>query len=211
MRKSRSIPLKSKTTFAFVVDGNTEIWYLQMLKRNEKSIPFNIEPKIPQKKSLADQFEKVKELSKDYTKVFWIVDLDVVITESKATKIGNKSSIQSFVDFRKTLLHKFKNVEVIVNNPCLEFWFLLHFEASSKYFDTCYTAEKQLKKHLKDYEKTQKFQTKQNQDIYLILKPFLANAIYNSKKLQPIEENNPYKATAEMYKIFDALKIISAV
>lgn len=41
---------------------------------------------------------------------------------------------------------------IIVNNPCLEFWLLLHFEATSKYFDTCEGAEKQLK----DYEKTQK-------------------------------------------------------
>jgi hypothetical protein len=52
MRKTRSIPLKSKSTFAVVVDGDCEVWYLQMLKRNERSIHVTIEPQIPQKKAI---------------------------------------------------------------------------------------------------------------------------------------------------------------
>jgi hypothetical protein len=40
--------LPPKTTYAIIVDGETEIWYFQMLKRNEPSLLVNIEPKIPQ-------------------------------------------------------------------------------------------------------------------------------------------------------------------
>jgi hypothetical protein len=52
MRKNRTRHLKSKPTFAVVVDGDCEVWSLQMLKRNERSIFVNIEPKIPQRKRL---------------------------------------------------------------------------------------------------------------------------------------------------------------
>ena len=48
MRKGRKIP--TKQSFAVVVDGETEYWYLQMLKHNEPNIPFNIKPQILQKK-----------------------------------------------------------------------------------------------------------------------------------------------------------------
>jgi len=44
MRKSRKIISQVPPTFAFVVDGETEIWYLQMLKRNERQLRLNIEP-----------------------------------------------------------------------------------------------------------------------------------------------------------------------
>jgi hypothetical protein len=50
MRKNRTRHLKIKPTFAVVVDGDCEVWYLQMLKRNERSIFVNIEPEIPQRK-----------------------------------------------------------------------------------------------------------------------------------------------------------------
>lgn len=50
MRKSRKIVKHSVPTFAFVVDGETEIWYLYMLKRNEQPLKINIKPELPQKK-----------------------------------------------------------------------------------------------------------------------------------------------------------------
>lgn len=52
MRHTRKIRRQVVPTFSFVVDGETEIWYLQMLKRNERQFKINIEPKLPQKKVL---------------------------------------------------------------------------------------------------------------------------------------------------------------
>ena len=63
MRKNRTIPIKSKPKFAFVVDGECEFWYIQMLKRNERHIRVSIKPEIPAKKSLEDQYKLVCELS----------------------------------------------------------------------------------------------------------------------------------------------------
>lgn len=72
-RRKIKITKPKKDAFAIIVDGQTEVWYFQMLKRNEPSLQVNIEPKIPQKKKLSEQYEKVLELAEDFTKVFWIL------------------------------------------------------------------------------------------------------------------------------------------
>jgi hypothetical protein len=203
MRKSRKIISQVTPTFAFVVDGETEIWYLQMLKRNERQLRLNIEPKIPQRKSIEEQFNLVVDLSeREYWKVFWLIDLDAIIKESRETPKGKKTPLQVFIEFRKIIKREYKNVIFIINNPCLEFWFILHFEKTSKLFGTCAKAETELKKHLKDYEKTQKYFTKQDNDIYIKLKRFLKTAINNSESLGQFDMDEQTKAICEMHLLF---------
>lgn len=86
MRKNRAIPFGNKIKFAIIVDGDCESWYFQMLRRNEKGINVDLKPEIPQKKKLKEQFEKVIEQSKHYDKVFWIVDYDVINSETTLAK-----------------------------------------------------------------------------------------------------------------------------
>jgi len=204
MRKSRETKIKANPNFAIVVDGDTEVWYFQMLKRNERKINVNIEPKIPQKKSLIEQFDLVRFLSEDYTTVFWILDFDTIIKKTREAKKGEETAIQAFLRYRNELKNKNKNVIIIVNNPCLEFWILLHFEKTSKYFDNCKSAEKQLKKHLKDYEKSKKYYTKQDNDIYLKLRPHLSTAIKNAVFLGSFNVENPNRAMCEMELFYNA-------
>lgn len=205
MRKPRRIRYESTPTFAFVVDGETEIWYLQMLLRNERSIRMSIKPEIPNKKSLEEQFNLVRDLAnREYSKVFWIVDLDTIIKESREAPRGKKLPIDTFIDYRNQLEKVFNNVIVIVNNPCLEYWFLLHFVNTTKLFDTCSKAESQLKTHLKDYKKTQKYFTKQDNDIYLKLKPYLSNAICRANGLGQFDLELPEKALCEMNLLFES-------
>lgn len=195
----RLVRKAGSVVFAVVVEGETEAWYLNMLKRNEREIRIAIKPEIPSKKSLAQQYKLVCELSgKEFTKVFWLIDLDSVIKEANETPKGKQSPIKTFQEFRADLMKNYPNVVVIVNNPCLEFWFLLHFERTSKYFDTCSGAAAQLKKYLRNYEKTQKFFTKENDDIYLKLKPNLKTALQNSLALGGFDDQNPRKAMCEM-------------
>ncbi|WP_319231685.1 RloB family protein [Draconibacterium orientale] len=210
MRKSRKIKIKGKKTYAFVVDGDTEVWYLQMLKRNERTLSVNIEPKLPSKKSIPDQFEMVKSLAEDYSKVFWIVDYDVIIKETREAKKGVETAEQLFIRLRE-VANKMKNVVVIVNNPCLEFWLLLHFEKTSRLFTNCNSAEKQLKKHLTDYEKTRLFFTKQNNDIYLKTKGQISQAINNSSQLNSFDKYDTAQAFCEMDLFFNLSEIKSTV
>jgi len=204
----RKIVKHRKDTFAIIVDGETEVWYFQMLKRNEPSLQVNIEPKIPQKKKLAEQYKKVLELAEDYTKVFWIIDLDVLIAESKVAKKGGVNKIRQLRDYLNELKIKYNNVITILNNPCLEYWFVLHFKQTTKYFSKCSDAEKQLKKHLIDYEKTQKYFTKQDNDIYLKLKSRLSTAIANSKGMQRMNIDEIERGICEMNLFFENEQII---
>ncbi|MDI3527995.1 MAG: hypothetical protein PWR03_2179 [Tenuifilum sp.] len=180
-RRKTKISKPRKDTYAIVVDGETEFWYFQMLKRNELKLQVNIEPKIPQKKKLNEQYKKVLELAEDFTKVFWIIDLDVVIKKSKEAKKGNKTQLQKLKQYINTIEKKYNNVITILNNPCLEFWFILHYVQTTKYYSKCQIVERELKKHLNDYEKTQKYFTEKNNDIYLKLKSKLKTAIANAQ------------------------------
>jgi hypothetical protein len=203
MRNKRQIPFKGKPRFAIVIDGETEFWYLQMIKRNERQIKVDIKPEIPQKKKLSDQYSKVIELSKSYDKVYWIIDLDVILSESLLAKKGNTKAIDSFIQYKGVIENKHKNVIVVINQPCLEFWFLIHFELTTQQFSNCEEAGKKLKKHLIDYAKTEKYYTKQDNDIYLKLKPFLKTAISNSKKSPAFDKENLSKGVSEMFKLFE--------
>ena len=198
-RKNIKISKPRKNTYAIVVDGETEVWYFQMLKRNEPSLQVNIEPKIPQKKKLSDQYKKVCELSEDYTKVFWIIDLDVIITESK------ENELKSYLKELKK--EKFENVITIFNNPCLEFWFVLHFVQTTKYFPKCKEAEKLLAKQLKDYKKTQKYFTKQGNDIYIKLKPKLSTALKNTQRTKRGDLEEIERGICEMNLFFETEQI----
>lgn len=211
MRKNRTIPFANKIKFAIVVDGDCESWYFQMLRRNEKGINVDLKPEIPQKKKLKEQFEKVTEQSKHYDKVFWIVDYDVINSETASAKKGTETASQELKRYITQLAKKYKNVVVIINNPCLEFWLLLHFESTGRYFDDCESALKQLKKHLPDYEKTSKYFTKQDNDIYLKLKPNLKTAIANAKKLKAFDLDNPQTAMSQMQFLFETDELKSVI
>ena len=205
MRKGRNIP--TKQSFAVVVDGETEYWYLQMLKHNEPNIPFNIKPQILQKKNIDQQYELVTELSEEeYDKVFWIVDLDVLLKEEREKK-NSTSSLQQFLNYYKSL-SKQNKVVVIVNNPCLEYWFLLHFQKTNKVFTACTNAEKEVSQKLKGYEKTEKFFKKSNNDIYKQLKPHLQKAINNATALGSFDTHNHSEAMCEMPLLFQALQLL---
>ena len=206
MRKSKNISQPKKLVFSFVVDGKCELWYLQLLKQHE-TLNINLEPKLPQKKKLQDQFELAKTLVEESEKVFWIVDFDIVLKETRETEKGNKTPLQDFHE----LYNKCKNNEkiiIIVNNPCLEYWFLQHFEQTKKYFETYEKLKKPLKKHLPDYEKTEKYYKNSQQNIYQKLKPNLPNAIINAENLGEFTLYNVQTGMAEMYKIFKILGLI---
>ena len=207
MRRIRPIPFKSKIKFAFVVDGECEFWYIQMLKRNERSINIDLKPEIPQKKKLIDQFEKVIELSKDYDKVFWIIDFDVINRETRSARKGTKTALQEFKEYCDEINEENKGIIIIINNPCLEYWILLHFEKTSRYFDTCDEATRHLKRYLPDYEKTRYFYTKQDNDIYLKLKPNLKSALSNARLLKEFDFNNPHTGMTQMQLFFGADQI----
>jgi hypothetical protein len=193
---------QAKKVFSFVVDGECEIWYLQMLRKNENLPTINVEPKLPQRKHLSEQFKSVQELAKESEKVFWIIDLDHINKETREAKKGEKTALQVFKEFSTQIDD---NIVIIISNPCLEFWFLLHYKQTTKYFASYAELEKDLKKYLADYQKTEKYFKNARQDIYQRLKPNLETAIKNAHLTSRFDFDNTHKGFSEMYKIFEAL------
>ena len=207
MRNKRKIPRRGKSKIAVVVDGKTEAWYFNMLNRNETEAKFQIKPEIPQRKSLEEQFEKVLDLSDNYDQVIWVVDLDVILKEKREVKKGDKSSFDKFLEYSRKLTD-LPNVKIIINQPCLEYWFLLHFEFTQAPFNDCLDAEQKLKKYLKDYSKSQEYFTKEGKDIYLRLREFLPKALENSNRLRGFDQENPNLGFTGMHQLFKLLGLV---
>ena len=216
---------KTNPAFAIVADGETEIWYLQMMKKYElenkqeeqdkQQIRLTIKPELPDKKRIEDQCELVCQLAQEeYDKVFWIVDLDQIKKEQrdmlskkkkgKGSKKSKKDPMQTFIECRKKVHGKkyAKRVRVIVNNPCLEFWFLLHFIYTAKAYKDYNEMKEDFKKHMKDYNKSESYFKQKNNDIYLKLKPRLKKAMEHSDRLGSFEPKDPSRAVSEMPQFF---------
>lgn len=199
---------KGKKTYSIIVDGKTEVWYLQMLKKNEDIPRIDVKPELPKKKKLSDQFASVKENSKIYDEVIWLIDFDTILKESKEVKQGSKTALQELNEYKIEIDKNFNNVELFINAPCLELWLLLHFETIGKFFSNCNDAEKRLKRlHIKDYEKSEKFYKKRSNDIYKLLADKKEFAIENAKKLGEFDNQNPNRSVCEMYKFFEKFGI----
>lgn len=201
IKHQKRIPYKKK--FSIIVDGETEVWYFQLMKQFE-TLAIDIKPEIPRRKSLIEQFSTVSENAKHYDMVFWIVDIDTILKEHKETKKGQKTKIQEFKEYVEEL-KKLGNVWVLPVCPCFEFWILLHFEETTKFYATYDEIEKRLKNYLPDYEKTEKYYKRFNNDLYKILKPRQDFALANAKKLGDFDFENPYSAKCEIFKLFEFL------
>lgn len=194
-----------RSVIAFVVDGETEMWYLQMLKKNEEregNIQINIKPEIPQKKKLKDQYELVCNLSKEHKQVFWILDFDVILKETRDHSKDRVNPLNEFLDYSGKLQAEYENVRIVVNNPCFEYWFLLHYVKTQKKFANCSGVIKELKKQLPGYDKTEKYFKAGSKDIYARLKPNLKEAIANTSAFGGFDVDNPRRAMCEMNELF---------
>jgi RloB-like protein len=196
----RTNKLPKKKKFSIVIDGETEMWYFQMMRKHE-NLPIDIEPKLPKKKKLSEQYEGiVSKATQNYDKIFWLIDLDTILKEDKETPKGHKKKSQALKEYLKKL-GKHENVIVLINNPCLEFWLLLHYKATGKYFSACEDATKALEKLLPDYAKTEKYYTKSNNDLYARLKDKQNIAIQNAEKLGIFDFEDMAAAKAEIFKL----------
>jgi len=207
MRPNKKIKQQANPVFSFVVDGECEYWYLQMLKDNERSLKIHLSPEIYKKKALKEQYKKVIELAEESKKVFWVIDFDVIYKETQEAKTGKKTSLQEFQELYNKC-KKNEKIIVIVNNPCFEFWVLLHFCYTKRFYENYKTLLPHLKKYLVGYEKTEKYFVRTTPDIYKRLKQKLQIAISNSEKLGEFDFEYIETGMAEMYKIFNELKIL---
>ena len=167
----------------------------------------HLKPEIPQKKTLKQQYERVKELAtEEYKYVFWIIDFDEILKQTNEAKSGAKTALARLIEYKEKLEKK-KSVFVIINSPCLEFWIYLHFVNTTKQYRNCQEALRDLKKELPDYEKSEKYYCSSHNDIYQRLKDKLNFAIRNAELSGGFDKDSPYKGISEMNVFFEKIGI----
>lgn len=199
-------PRKLNNTIAVIADGKTEKWYLESVKAHypcEALKSTKIEPKFPQKKQITELVGMAKaKVEEGYPKVVLLVDFDEVLS--------NAEEFQEFQYFYQEYLQEnhdkwMNSLLLIVNNPCLEYWYLLHFNSTNKFYNSYNELVIDLRKKMPDYNKSEKYYCS-NPDIYSRLgdtegltlarnnaKPFLSFDIHTCKE----------RGGSEMNKIFD--------
>ena len=207
-RQKNNAPYGGKgiPSIAFVVDGKTEEWYFKLMREAEE---LDVSFKFPSVKSddITNFKEDIEDLL-DSGKVFWIVDMDVV---AKNQRVRNDNVYQ--LQFKKVLKvvdkHREK-VVFLVNNPCLEFWYLRHVKDTQRYYPDYKQLLEELHKDrgfLGQYEKTDKFYHS-GDGLYKKLRKDMDVAMERAKKLKTFDVKDFERAYAEIHiAIEDILKL----
>ncbi|MBL4560970.1 MAG: RloB domain-containing protein [Labilibaculum sp.] len=142
-RKNKKLELRNGI---FIVgEGITEQYYFTHLKQLKK-YKCSVKPRFFGKTSIDEISRTVNTLLMGGVSVICIFDTDVstrdAVENGKLTKFKKKYQKNDLVTICDTL-------------PSIEFWFLLHFVKTNKQFVNTKSLEKELKKHLPDYNKTE--------------------------------------------------------
>ena len=199
---------KLNNTIAVIADGQTEQWYLECVKKHYRGGSLrgvNIAPKLPQKKQIDELVSLAKEkVTEGYKKVVLIIDFDEILS--------NDDEFERFKILVNTTDVWMKNVIVVVNNPCLEYWYLLHFEKTNRFYSGFNNEmKKALQKYLPNYDKGKKYYC-DIPDIYTRLggNEGLSAAKDNVKSLPTFDIHTcKDRGVSEMSKIFDYFDTLS--
>lgn len=130
-----------KSAVVIIADGQNEQWYLAKVKEyypNDTLRHTKLKPEMSQLKKSKDLFAAAKEkVEEGYTHVVIIIDLDT-IRKDKQDLTSFKELYLRYLNVKAGIGRKsdkwMTHVLAIVNNPCLEYWYLVHFKQTDKFF-----------------------------------------------------------------------------
>lgn len=190
---ARSKKIRSgREVVAIVVDGKDEKWYINKVKFNYPCVAIKsikVKPELPERKRVQELFDFAKsKLNEEYTFVVLIIDMDEPLKDAKElTKFGDLytkyllARDNKLTGRQKTKYGWMSKMLIIVNNPCLEYWYLLHYHQTTKFFADYQSLLPELKKipELSAYDKCESYYNG-NPDIYQRLEKALKNARRNA-------------------------------
>lgn len=179
-------------TIAIVGEGEVEKTYFLQL-RDAENIRFTLKPNLPKSSSIEAIVNKgVELLDKEFDTVFCVFDMDKIYRDPNIRRKYKEIKAR----------HQSKRLIFIETNPCIEYWFLLHFEHTTRHFDTDAQLLAQLKNHIPDYAKSIQYLNRKS--IYKLLKEQQPMARSRAKKQRKKGHNI---SSSDMYKILDHLGV----
>ena len=179
-RKARiSKGKQMKPNFFVFCEGETEIAYVKFLRSLYRA-PIQVIAKKGKSNISEDYIERSQNeyVRTEQDKVFLMYDLDV--------------------DGMLEQLQKIPNAELIVSNPCIELWFLLHYQDQKSEISS-YKCIKKLQKVSKEYKKGTLSEEEKD-----VLAKNKDQALERAKKL--VEFQNP---STTIHRLLDLLKELS--
>lgn len=163
----------SEKSITVIIDGKDEKWYLETIKEHYPNVTMKkatIKPDLPQKKSVEELFSLAEQkLSKESSQVVLILDMDSIIKDNheyerfKVYYEKYQKTCQGVLTPReKSKYGWMSKLVLIVNTPCLEFWYLLHFSKTTTFFPNFSEMEPTLKKQpgFESYNKSEGYYKK---------------------------------------------------
>jgi hypothetical protein len=188
MRETIKNPKQPKLDVYVVGEGITEQYYFTHLKKLY-NLKYKIQPRFFGNTSIREIDELVRQLVSADMFVICVFDLDTSEREK-----SEKERLYKFISCYKDN----DNVIICTSLPSIEYWFLIHYKDTNKYFNTSKEVERELIKHIKNYEKTKKFLEKEKWVKDLCSNNKLQIAIARAKK-------NTYK-TGFYTNIYEAIE-----
>lgn len=199
-RPKRDIKLRFR--YAVLGDGRTEQFYLKHLK-TLKGYGYTIKPSLFNSITLSQAEEIIDDLLKGgCDKIVFITDYDTIV---------NQNQKQVFSKFVKKYR---KRTEVIIceTMPSIEFWFLLHYQYTTRAFQNAKEVEEVLKKHMPEYSKNQEYLKNEQWVQKLCAEGKLDIAISNAEKsvdqmkIDDSGSHHPYSKVHMSIKEFEKMK-----
>lgn len=188
-RKLKERKLK-QPTITIIGEGATERFYFMHLK-SLKRYNYICKPRNFNEQDLDDIQRQVEKVLEDDGIAVCVFDVDVI-----RTKITDKMKYEA-------MCRRYEgNNSVIIceSMPSIEFWFLLHFLKTNRYFASSEDVIKMLHRYIPNFSKQQSFLSKENWVASLIADNRMSYAIANAKSIP--DEGESY---TNIYKMFSLL------
>lgn len=196
---------KVQDAVAVIIDGDTENWYIKQVKQQynpDVTRKLKITPEFPEKKKVKELFNLAQIMieRETYTTVFLIIDLDEVLKYD--TEWNCFKEFYRKYKAPEASYEWMRRLKVIVNNPCLEYWYLLHFKHTERFYKDYASLRPDLRRipTLSEYEKTDKYYNSLPK-IYTRLSEYLSAARENASEFNLMQATE--LGCSEMFKIFD--------
>ena len=166
--------MKLRESIFVIGEGLTEKHYYQHL-RKLKSYNYVIRPRFFSSNNCIYYLEK-------HTEELLLADVMVICAFDADVARRNAIERKRYRNFIKKYRNN-ENVIICDSLPSIEFWFLLHYRNTNKYFQNYKEIRNELRKYIPNYDKAEKFLCQEKWAISLIKKQDFA--IENGKKLDP--------------------------